>query len=194
MENLVSKLARGAADLISDELEAELIEQLAQESMSQLMDETPQNFKEGEVVRGRIVGLADNRVSVDIGYKSEGVVDLEEFGDEDEAVLGAEFDFYIETPENDHGAPNLSKIKADRIKNWEHVQEVYDNDGVIEGTITRRVKGGLKVDIGVDAFMPASQLTFRPTGDLDRYIGEKMEVKNVKLTRRSRNVDVRRRR
>jgi len=108
--------------------------------------------------------------------------------------VGAQYDFYIEEPENELGAPILSKQKADRIKNWEHVQEVYNNDGVIEGVITRRVKGGLKVDIGVDAFMPASQLTFRPTGDLDRYIGEKMEVKIVKLTRRRRNVVVSRRR
>jgi len=194
MKNLVSQLARGGADLMPADLEADLNEQISQESMSQLMEEAPQNFKEGEVVRGRIVGINDNRVSVDIGYKSEGVVDLGEFAEGESTAIGTAYDFYIETPENDHGAPNLSKIKADRIKNWEHVQAVYDNDGIIEGVITRRVKGGLKVDVGVDAFMPASQLTFRPTGDLDRYIGEKMEVKIVKLTRRRRNVVVSRRR
>ena len=173
-----------------DDLEAELNEQLESSSMAVLLEETTQNFKEGEVVHGRIVNVTDDRIMVDIGYKSEGVVDASEFANPDEIEVGKQYDFYIEEPENDLGAPILSKIKADRIKNWEHVQEVYNNDGVIEGVITRRVKGGLKVDIGVDAFMPASRLTFRPTGDLDRYIGEKMEVKIVKLTRRRRNVVV----
>jgi len=182
------------ARFISDDLEAELREQLEGASMAQLLEEVPQNFKEGEVVRGKVVNITDDRILVDIGYKSEGIVESGEFSHLKDVVVGETYDFYIEEPENENGAPVLSKIKADRIKNWEHVQDVYSNDGVIEGVITRRVKGGLKVDIGVDAFMPASQLTFRPTGDLEKYIGEKMEVKIVKLTRRRRNVVVSRRR
>ncbi len=197
-EQLVTQQARAAQGEIKvdfhDDLEAELEEQLKADSMAALLEEKIQNFKEGEVVRGRIVNITDDRIMVDIGYKSEGIVDRSEFMNPDDIVLEADYDFYIDEPENDMGAPILSKIKADRIKNWEHVQEVYNNDGVIEGVISRRVKGGLKMDIGVDAFMPASQLTFRPTGDLDRYIGEKMEVKIVKLTRRRRNVVVSRRR
>ncbi|MFA7692024.1 MAG: 30S ribosomal protein S1 [Candidatus Hydrogenedentales bacterium] len=175
------------------DLEAELNEQLASDDMSALIEERVQNFKEGEVVPGRIVNITDDRILVDIGYKSEGIVEKSEFSETEEPVLHAEYDFYIEETENDLGAPILSKIKADRIKNWEHVQDVYNDEGIIEGIITRRVKGGLKVDIGVDAFMPAGQLSFRPTGDLDRYIGEKVEVKIIKLTRRRRNVVVSRR-
>lgn len=195
-EQQVSQPARDEKVMVTfhDDLEAELNEQLASANMAGLLEEAFQNFKEGEVVRGRIVNITDDRIMVDIGYKSEGIVNRDEFTNPEEVVVGAQYDFYIDEPENDLGAPVLSKQKADRIKNWEHVQEVYNNDGVIEGVITRRVKGGLKVDIGVDAFMPASQLTFRPTGDLDRYIGEKMEVKIVKLTRRRRNVVVSRRR
>ncbi len=197
-EKLVAKQARDAQERVKvdfhDDLEAELAEQLEAADMAVLLEEAFQNFKEGEVVHGRIVNITDDRIMVDIGYKSEGVVDVGEFTNPDDIVIDAQYDFYIEEPENDLGAPILSKIKADRIKNWEHVQEVFNTDGIIEGTITRRVKGGLKVDIGVDAFMPASQLTFRPTGDLDRYIGQNMEVKIVKLTRRRRNVVVSRRR
>src|SRR5690606_11303216 len=96
-------------------------------------------------------------------------------------------------PENEAGMPSLSKQKADRIKNWELIQNIYEQDGIIEGVITRRVKGGLKVDIGIDAFMPASQLTFRPTGDLEKFIGQKMTFKIIKLTKRRRNVVVSRR-
>mgnify|MGYP000375779535 CR=1 FL=1 len=190
-QQMATQLARSGFD---EALEAELKEQLEGANMAQLLEETLQNFKEGEVVRGRVVNITDDRILVDIGYKSEGIVEAGEFASPEDVIVGESYDFYIEEPENEMGAPVLSKIKADRIKNWEHVQEVYNNDGIIEGVITRRVKGGLKVDIGVDAFMPASQLTFRPTGDLEKYIGERLEVKIVKLTRRRRNVVVSRRR
>lgn len=168
-------------------------ETMSMADLETLYDETMRNFKEGEVVRGKIVDITEDRVLVDIGYKSEGVVSINEFPPGVEIAPGDEYDFYIEEPEDEEGMPVLSKMKADRIKNWEHVQSVYEADGVIEGVITRRVKGGLKVDIGIDAFMPASQLTFRPTGDLERYIGQKMEFKIIKLTKRRRNVVVSRR-
>ncbi len=166
---------------------------LSQAEMEALYDETMRNFREGEVVRGTIVEINEDRVLVDIGYKSEGVVSATEFPPDVTIHPGDAFDFYIEEPEDEDGMPVLSKMKADRIKNWEHIQTVYEDDGVIEGVITRRVKGGLKVDIGIDAFMPASQLTFRPTGDLEKYIGQKMEFKIIKLTKRRRNVVVSRR-
>lgn len=176
-----------------DDLERELQEQLESMTMDRLFNESPQDFKEGEVVRGRIVEINEDRVLVDIGYKSEGIVQANEFAVPDELKIGDEYDFYIDEPENEAGMPVLSKQKADRIKNWEIVQEIYDREGIITGVITRRVKGGLKVDIGVDAFMPASQLTFRPTGDLEKFIGQRMEVKIIKLTKRRRNVVVSRR-
>jgi small subunit ribosomal protein S1 len=176
-----------------DDLERELQEQLESMTMERLFNESPQDFKEGEVVRGRIVEIVEDRVLVDIGYKSEGIVQANEFTPADDIKVGDEFDFYIDEPENEAGMPVLSKQKADRIKNWEVVQEIYDRDGVITGVITRRVKGGLKVDIGVDAFMPASQLTFRPTGDLEKFLGQRMELKIIKLTKRRRNVVVSRR-
>ena len=175
------------------ELDAELQAELAAASMESLFGESVKNFNEGEVVQGKVMEIADDRVLVDIGYKSEGIVPTSEFLQPDKLSVGDVFDFYIEDPENEAGLPVLSKMKADRIKNWEKVQEIYEADGVIEGTIVRRVKGGLKVDIGIDAFMPASQLTFRPMGDLERYLGERMELKIIKLTKRRRNVVVSRR-
>lgn len=175
------------------ELDAELQAELAAATMESLFGESVKNFNEGEVVQGKVMEIADDRVLVDIGYKSEGIVPTSEFLQPDKLAVGDVFDFYIEDPENEAGLPVLSKMKADRIKNWEKVQEIYEADGVIEGTIVRRVKGGLKVDIGIDAFMPASQLTFRPMGDLERYLGERMELKIIKLTKRRRNVVVSRR-
>ncbi|NIA14587.1 MAG: 30S ribosomal protein S1 [Nitrospiraceae bacterium] len=181
-------------DGLTLDLERELLgEDFGQEDMEALYAETLQNFSEGEVVQGTVVEVADDRVLVDIGYKSEGMVPLDEFNDPSNLVVGDTFDVYIDQPEDEDGMPVLSKIKADRIKNWTLIQRVYEEDGNIEGRIVRRVKGGLKVDIGIDAFMPASQLTWRPTGDLERYIGETMELKIIKLTKRRRNVVVSRR-
>jgi small subunit ribosomal protein S1 len=168
-------------------------EELTSEEMDALYSTTMQDFREGEVVRGIVVEVTPDRVLVDIGYKSEGTIATGEFTIPGELAVGDEFDVYIEAPEDDEGMPILSKIKADRIKNWAKIQEIYEDDGVIEGKIIRRVKGGLKVDIGIDAFMPASQLTWRPTGDLERYLGETMEMKIIKLTKRRRNVVVSRR-
>ncbi len=174
-------------------LDEEIEAMLSGESMEELYNETMQNFKEGEVVRGRVVNIMDDFVLVDIGYKSEGAIPKEEFFGVQDLKIGDEFDIFIEEPEDDNGMPVLSKVKADKIKNWTHIQRIYEEDGVIDGRIIRRVKGGLKVDIGIDAFMPASQLTWRPTSDLERYIGQTMELKIIKLTKRRRNVVVSRR-
>lgn len=181
-----SAILEKAFDLGSDE-------ELDTGELDALYTTAMQDFREGEVVRGTVVEVSADRVLVDIGYKSEGVIPTSEFSVPAELAPGQQFDVYIDAPEDDNGMPVLSKMKADRIKNWAHIQDIYEADGTIEGRIVRRVKGGLKVDIGIDAFMPASQLTWRPTGDLDRYIGEKMEVKIIKLTKRRRNVVVSRR-
>ena len=171
----------------------DLGKEMTAEEMDALYEQSLQNFKEGEVVTGTIVNISEDFALVDIGYKSEGIVQLDEFPAPSELNVGDTFDVYIDEPEDEEGMPVLSKIKADKIKNWTHIQKIYEDDGTIEGRIVRRVKGGLKVDIGIDAFMPASQLTWRPTSDLERYIGERMELKIIKLTKRRRNVVVSRR-
>jgi small subunit ribosomal protein S1 len=166
---------------------------ISEEELAGLYQASMEDFREGEVVKGRIVDATGDRILVDIGYKSEGAIERFEFSSPQDLKVGDTIDVYIEAPEDEQGMPVLSKIKADRIKNWAHIQEIYEKDGIISGKIVRRVKGGLKVDVGIDAFMPASQLTWRPTGDLDRYIGQTMEMKIIKLTKRRRNVVVSRR-
>ena len=115
------------------ELDSELEAELAAASMESLFGEAVQNFNEGEVVQGKVMEITDDRVLVDIGYKSEGIVPTSEFLQPDKLAVGDVFDFYIEDPENEAGLPVLSKMKADRIKNWEKVQEIYEADGTIEG-------------------------------------------------------------
>ncbi len=156
-----------AMDAMDDAFEDEF----SQEEMEAFYFETMQNFAEGEVVQGTVVEIAQDRVLVDIGYKSEGVIPKDEFSDASEIAVGDVFDVYIEEPEDENGMPVFSKIKADRIKNWTHIQRIYEEDGSIEGLVTRRVKGGLKIDIGIDAFMPASQLTW-----LKRFVMNRVEL------------------
>lgn len=112
------------ADLPNEDEESFSIEQ-----MEAFYDKSMASFKEGEVVRGRIVETTDDFVLVDIGYKSEGAIPIYEFPNPASIVIGDEFDVYIEQPEDEDGMPVLSKTKADKIKNWAHIQEVYERDG-----------------------------------------------------------------
>lgn len=187
---LNAKVDEMATHALSKSLQEELNSFLSAPDVDQFLQEGMLRFQEGEVIKGQIVSILDDRVLVDIGYKSEGVVRITDFPDRSELKEGAIFDFYIEVPENEEGMPVLSKTKADRIKNWEYVQKVFEENGVIRGTVIRKVKGGLKVDIGVDAFMPGSQVSTRPISDLDEFVGKQLELRILSLNPKRRNVVV----
>ncbi len=164
------------------------------EEMARIYEDTLKDFIPGEVVRGRVVSVSDDRVMVDINYKSEGVIPRSEFPPHIEINIDDKFDVLLEETEGEEGMPVLSKMKADRIKNWTNVQRAYSEDSAVEGRILRRVKGGLKVDVsGLEAFLPASQLSARPPGDLDKSIGQTLTFKVIKLNRRRRNIVLSRR-
>ncbi|RLD10178.1 30S ribosomal protein S1, partial [candidate division KSB1 bacterium] len=127
------------------------------ETLTKLYDQTLEELKEGEVVSGRILNITDSAVIVDIGFKSEGIVPKEEFDNIEELKPGDEVEVYVDELDNGEGQVLLSRKRADFIKNWDRVIEKYENDEVIPGTITRRIKGGMVVNImGVDAFLPGS--------------------------------------
>ena len=151
------------------------------------------DFREGQVVPGSVVAVSGDAVLVDIGWKSEGVVSRSEWPDPQNIPVDEAVDVLIERMENEDGMVVLSKQKADRIKNWTRIQDIYENNGTIEGRVVKKVKGGLKVDIGLDAFLPASQVARRPTADLDQFIGKTVGFKIIKLTKRRRNVVLSRR-
>jgi small subunit ribosomal protein S1 len=166
----------------------------SEEEMALIYEDTLKDFIPGEVVRGRVVGVSDDKVIVDINYKSEGVISRSEFPSDIEISVDDEFDIFLEETEGEEGMPILSKMKADRIKNWTNVQRAYNEDSALDGRILRRVKGGLKVDVnGLEAFLPASQLSARPPGDLDKFIGQVLGFKVIKLNRRRRNIVLSRR-
>ena len=158
------------------------------DDMSAIYEMTIKNFEEGEVVKGTIVSVGTDSVLVDIGFKSEGTIQLGEFPDPDSVKVDDEIDVLIEVVEDQDGMIVLSKTKADKIKNWAKIQTLFEDNKLVEGRIVRKVKGGFKVDIGLDAFLPASQIARRPVGDLDQYLGQTYEFRIIKLTKRRRNV------
>ena len=161
-----------------------------------LFEESLRAVKPGEVVRGRVVGVGRDQVTVDIGYKSEGQIPLSEFTTRDGEVTvreGDEIDVFFDADEGEHGGIVLSRSKAEQAKVWRDIEEAFQNNGVIEGMIVGKVKGGLKVDVGVAAFLPGSHADIRPARNLDRFIGQRGHFAVLKFNRARGNVVVSRR-
>ncbi|MGQ4807129.1 30S ribosomal protein S1 [Candidatus Entotheonellaceae bacterium PAL068K] len=164
------------------------------EELEQLYEESLKHIKEGEIVRGRIVYIERDAVLVDVGYKSEGNIDLDEFpGGGKDLQVGEEVDVLLEEKEDRDGQVILSKEKANRIKIWDEISKKYENNEVVEGVAAARIKGGLTVDIGLKAFLPGSQIDLRPVRNLDRLIGEKLSMRIIKLNKRRGNIVLSRR-
>lgn len=158
------------------------------EDMSKLYEETFKHIAEGELIKGKIVGVSDREALVDVGFKSEGSIPLREFGSSVE--VGDEVSVLLEKVEDKEGRIVLSKWKADQLKAWEKVSAAFQEGRIIEGTITKQVRGGFDVNIGVEAFLPASQATTYSTRNLGQLIGQKLPFKIIKLNKRQRNVVV----
>ena len=163
-------------------------------SLVESYDETLRDFGEGEIVHGRVVNIRENEVLVDIGFKSEGAIPLEEFEGVEGLKVGDEFDVYLEKMENQDGLIVLSKTRADFLRVWDRIKQAYDNQETVYGTVDRRIKGGLVAKLyGVDSFLPGSQVALRQVPNLDSLIGEKLEFRIIKLNKRRRNIVVSRR-
>ena len=152
-------------------------------------------FKTGSIVEGTVSAVKGDSVYTDIGYKSEGVVRLDEFLDPAEAVPGHKFNVMIVALEDDRtGALNLSKRRADDQIRWKMVQERYTEGCVVTGTIKSAVRGGLLVQIDdVEAFLPGSQIEVAPVKDLEPYVGQTYDFKVIKISNERRNLIVSRR-
>ena len=152
--------------------------------------------KENEIAKGRVLEVGNDYVLVDIGYKSEGRISIDEFKDalgNLKIAQGDEIDVLVEAREDESGQCLLSKEKADRMKVWDAISEKAEADELVRGTIVSRVKGGLQVDIGVKAFLPGSQVELRPTRNLDRYIGQEYAFKIIKFNKQRGNIVLSRR-
>lgn len=158
--------------------------------LEEVYGNTITTINEAEVVEGIVVGINDRDVILNIGFKSDGLVPLAEFKDQD-LKIGDKVEVYIEERENLMGQLVLSRRKAKIVKGWSRVQEALDKDTVVEGFVKRRTKGGLIVDIyGIEAFLPGSQIDVKPIRDFDIYVGKSIEVKVIKINYTNDNVVV----
>lgn len=167
-------------------------------TFSQMFEETQKGskYQEGEVVEGTVLSLDPDFLTVDIGYKSEGQINRNEFYDNQGKMtidVGDHILVYIEQIEDDDGRLILSKEKADVLRAWDEISEACEKDELVEGTVVAKVKGGLSVDIGVKAFLPGSQVDIRPTKNLDQYLGKTFKFKIIKFNKKRGNIVLSRR-
>ncbi len=166
------------------------------ESVMDLYEESFKRFAEGEVVTGRIISVDREHVLVDIGYKSEGQIRIQEFKDEEgniDAHVGDKIEVMVEWWDDEEERVVLSKEKAENVKVWESIKKSYDDEGTVQGVITNRVKGGFSVDIGVQAFLPGSQADLRPIRNMDDMVGKTFDFKILKYNRKRSNIVLSRR-
>ncbi|MEE3326521.1 MAG: 30S ribosomal protein S1 [Myxococcota bacterium] len=168
----------------------------AGESFADIFNNMTNTVKEGELAQGKILAIDDDFVTVDVGFKSEGMIASWEFMDDDGNLLfgpGDTVEVLVEDAEDESGRIVLSKEKAERLKVWDEISNAYDREEPVEGTIIARVKGGLSVDIGVKAFLPGSQVDLRPMRNLDGMIGDRITFKIIKFNKRRGNIVLSRR-
>lgn len=150
------------------------------------------DLEPGRLIKGRVVGFAGNDVVVDVGFKSEGLIPRDEF-EGAEVHVGDVVEVLLEDLEGDGGSVVLSKRKADRMLNWQRIMDTTREGDVVEGVVVRKIKGGLLVDIGVHAFLPASQVDIRRPGDVGEYIGKRVRAQIIKIDQERRNIVISRR-
>src|SRR5712691_3966074 len=164
------------------------------EKMTLLYEGTLSNIQEGEIVKSKVLRVTDTAVILDVGFKSEGAVAIDEFKDPRSLKEGDEVEVFLEHLEDQEGAVVLSKKKADFMRVWERIREAYEKDEPVQGTLVKKIKGGVVVDLmGVDAFLPGSQIALRRVPNIDELLGQTFEFKIIKLNKRRRNIVVSRR-
>ena len=164
------------------------------EAMLEMYEETLSNVEEGEIISARVLRVTENAVILDVGFKSEGSVPRDEFKDPDALEPGEVVDVFLESLEDDEGVVVLSKKKADFLRVWEKIKAAHEKDEPVPGKLVRKIKGGVTVDLmGVDAFLPGSQIALRRVPNIEDLIGNTYRFKIIKLNKRRRNIVVSRR-
>jgi small subunit ribosomal protein S1 len=193
---MVDRNLMQALNVSDQEVEAELAKAMGAGFSSEALDEMIQDKAQptvGTILVGHVVSVVGNDVIVEVGLKSEGVVDIAEFDSPQSVVPGMEVEVFLDSMESDTGLVELSKRKADRIRGWERIVANNKEGDTVKGMVTRKIKGGLLVDIGVPAFLPASQVDIRRPGDIAEYLGKVIEAKILKIDDDRRNIVVSRR-
>ena len=191
--NLIDELKVQEGE-VEDLLREALGSDVADGGMDSLLGEEMSEFQAGSILKGRVVGFAGDDVVIDVGLKSEGLVNKNEFDNVADVEIGDTVEVLLEKLEDEDGTISISKGKADRIRGWERILEQKSEGDQVEGTVMRKIKGGLLVDIGVPVFLPASQVDIRRPPDIGEYIGKTIRAVILKIDEERRNIVVSRRR
>ena len=178
-------------DVAFQEQDAEIFKSLLEGIADQ--SESPSMMTPGQILKGRVVEITKDHVVIDVGLKSEGLVPIEEFSDPSQIVLGGEVEVFLDQAEDDNGQIVLSREKAERLRQWEYILEHCEEGSIVKGRVIRKVKGGLMVDIGMEAFLPGSQIDNKRIKNLDDYLDKTYEFKILKINIDRKNVVVSRR-
>jgi small subunit ribosomal protein S1 len=189
--NIVNKL--GLSKEVIDRQVSEIFTEEENQFLEKALQAKVDSRMPGAILKGTIVSQIGNDVVVEVGLKSEGIVDAGEFESPDEIEPGREIEVLLEDTDSEGGLILLSKRKADRIRGWETVINTKKEGDIVTGKVIRRIKGGLLVDIGVPVFLPASQVDIRKPGDISRFIGKDLQCKVLKIDVEGRNIVVSRR-
>ncbi|HSJ12913.1 MAG TPA: 30S ribosomal protein S1 [Longimicrobiales bacterium] len=164
------------------------------EALLGMYEQTLSNIEEGEIVKAKVLRVTENAVILDVGFKSEGSITRDEFKNADSLQPGDEVEVFLENLEDQEGVVVLSKKKADFLRVWEKIKRAHEENEKVPGILTRKIKGGVTVDLmGVDAFLPGSQIALRRVPNIEDLIGQTFEFKIIKLNKRRRNIVVSRR-
>ena len=174
-----------------NEIENSLVKQKISSDVEDMYSGTFSEITENSLIQGRVVGMNDRDVLIDIGFKSEGIIDRSEFKKEELPSIGDQVEVYLEFIEDASGNTILSKEKADFMKRWKELNDAFENQTIITGKVVRRIKGGLIVDLEVvQAFLPGSQVDVRPIMDFDVYLDKDIELRIVKFNESRKNIVV----
>ena len=188
---LSSSLFEDVRTIAFDELEGPGESAVEEVELSEAYASTLKDISEHQLINGRVVGMNDRDVLIDIGFKSEGIIDRSEFSEDSLPAIGDQVEVYLEYLEDSSGNTILSKEKADFMLRWQSLIKAYEEETVITGKIIRRIKGGMIVDLGaVQAFLPGSQLDVRPITDFDVYVDKDIDLRIVKLNEARKNIVV----
>ena len=169
-------------------------DQAAWDEMEKYFSESLHQFKEGQIIQGNVIELSKDVATIDVGFKSEGTIQLHEFPNNGQDLsVGDEVEVFLERAEDNDGNVVLSKEKANKIKLWDELVTKYETEEIIEGTIVAKAKGGLTVDIGLKAFLPGSQIDLRPIRNLEKLIGEAFQMRIIKMNKKRGNIVLSRR-
>ena len=173
-------------DLLSNTDESSVKDEVKEQYLGSISD-----ISENQVLSGRVIGMNEKDILIDIGFKSEGIIDRSEFPEDAIPQIGDQIDVYLEYLEDRNGNLVLSKEKADFMRNWKEIREYYDTGEIFSCKIIKRIKGGMIVDInGLPGFLPGSQIDVRPIKDFDNYLDKDIEVRVVKLNEARKNIVV----